>query len=254
MKESTENKTDRQENKNPERKLTKRQMATIGASIHLGRKLQRLYGPQIKYYFLAGDSCASIASELGIAEEFCHHDQKSAAAAVRKAVIGNRNRNFGKAYRGLVNRGEVKRINAERGITSSDKLPVMLDVNNIPEDETPFSRDDPTHRFDQNLLGERVEDVLETLRYPQGRVVRLYHGIGSGVDYTQVEIGRFLRVTRSRVGQIYLKALHKIQFPTISVKLEGFVDSNAHSLGPTRRNHSPDEVYANYSPEYEEIV
>jgi RNA polymerase primary sigma factor len=45
-------------------------------------------------------------------------------------------------------------------------------------------------------------------------------------DHTLEEVGRQLAVTRERVRQIEVKALHKLRHPTRSEQLRSFLDLN----------------------------
>jgi len=50
-------------------------------------------------------------------------------------------------------------------------------------------------------------------------------GIGMNTDHTLEEVGRQFSVTRERIRQIEAKSIKKLQHPTRSRKLEGFIDN-----------------------------
>jgi RNA polymerase primary sigma factor len=87
--------------------------------------------------------------------------------------------------------------------------------------------DNPTDSATQEMLRQRIEQVLKTLTYREREIIKLRYGIGDGYTYTLEEVGRIFKVTRERVRQVEAKALRKLQHPVRSRKLEGFVDGNS---------------------------
>ncbi len=77
----------------------------------------------------------------------------------------------------------------------------------------------------QEMLKEKIESVLDTLTYREREIIKLRYGIGDGYTYTLEEVGKRFMVTRERVRQIEAKAVMKLQHPTRSRRLEGFLDS-----------------------------
>ena len=77
----------------------------------------------------------------------------------------------------------------------------------------------------QEMLKEKIESVLESLTYREREIIKLRYGIGNGYTYTLEEVGKRFMVTRERVRQIEAKAVMKLQHPTRSRRLEGFLDS-----------------------------
>ena len=75
----------------------------------------------------------------------------------------------------------------------------------------------------QLLLQERIGEVLKTLTYREREIIKLRYGLGDGMTFTLEEVGRIFKVTRERVRQIEAKALRKLQHPTRSRRLEGFI-------------------------------
>ncbi|MGC9258883.1 MAG: RNA polymerase sigma factor RpoD [Phycisphaerae bacterium] len=91
------------------------------------------------------------------------------------------------------------------------------------EDE---AAENPVQTATQEMLRERIDQVLKTLTYREREIVKLRYGIGDGYTYTLEEVGRIFKVTRERVRQVEAKALRKLQHPVRSRKLEGFLDGS----------------------------
>ncbi|MGC8559574.1 MAG: RNA polymerase sigma factor RpoD [Phycisphaerae bacterium] len=91
------------------------------------------------------------------------------------------------------------------------------------EDET---ADNPVQTATQEMLRDRIDQVLKTLTYREREIIKLRYGIGDGYTYTLEEVGRIFKVTRERVRQVEAKALRKLQHPVRSRKLEGFLDGS----------------------------
>ena len=77
------------------------------------------------------------------------------------------------------------------------------------------------------MLKDKITEVLDSLTDREREIVCLRFGIGDGYTYTLEEVGRRFNVTRERVRQIEAKAIKKLQHPTRSKKLEGFIDTPA---------------------------
>ena len=89
------------------------------------------------------------------------------------------------------------------------------------EDE---SAESPVQSATQEMLKDRIDDVLKTLTYREREIIKLRYGIGDGYTYTLEEVGRIFKVTRERVRQVEAKAIRKLQHPVRARKLEGFMD------------------------------
>ena len=79
----------------------------------------------------------------------------------------------------------------------------------------------------QEMLKDRIEQVLKTLTYREREIIKLRYGIGDGYTYTLEEVGRIFKVTRERVRQVEAKAIRKLQHPVRARKLEGFLDNKS---------------------------
>ena len=94
------------------------------------------------------------------------------------------------------------------------------------EDE---SAENPVETATQEMLRERIDQVLKTLTYREREIIKLRYGIGDGYTYTLEEVGRIFKVTRERVRQVEAKAIRKLQHPVRARKLEGFLDGSIYS-------------------------
>jgi len=84
--------------------------------------------------------------------------------------------------------------------------------------------DNPVESATQEMLKDKIEQVLKTLTYREREIIKLRYGLGDGYTYTLEEVGRIFKVTRERVRQIEAKAVRKLQHPVRSRQLEGFLD------------------------------
>src|SRR5437764_1473660 len=90
------------------------------------------------------------------------------------------------------------------------------------EDEAAES---PINAATQEMLKDKIDQVLKTLTYREREIIKLRYGLGDGYTYTLEEVGRIFKVTRERVRQIEAKAVRKLQHPVRSRQLEGFLES-----------------------------
>jgi RNA polymerase primary sigma factor len=81
----------------------------------------------------------------------------------------------------------------------------------------------PTQSAYQNLLGEKVEEMLSTLTPREARILRLRFGLLNGRSYTLEEVGRKFGLTRERIRQIEGKALRRLRHPSRSRGLRGYL-------------------------------
>lgn len=125
-------------------------------------------------------------------------------------------------------------VSEARRVLKISKHPISLDrpigesedsyFGDFIEDET---ADSPVHSATQEMLKDRIEQVLNTLTYREREIIKLRYGIGDGYTYTLEEVGRIFKVTRERVRQVEAKAIRKLQHPVRSRKLEGFLDNKS---------------------------
>jgi RNA polymerase primary sigma factor len=110
-----------------------------------------------------------------------------------------------------------------------DKLRWMIEVARIPVSlESPVGDEDdtelgmfvedtitpsPLQTTYENMLRERVEQVLSTLSPREARILRLRFGLENGHPYTLEEVGHKFGLTRERIRQIEGKALRRLRHP-----------------------------------------
>ena len=82
----------------------------------------------------------------------------------------------------------------------------------------------PTIAANNEMLKEKIDQVLKTLTYREREIIKLRYGVGDGYTYTLEEVGRIFKVTRERVRQVEAKAIRKLQHPMRAKKLEGFLN------------------------------
>jgi RNA polymerase primary sigma factor len=82
----------------------------------------------------------------------------------------------------------------------------------------------PANGAQQEMLRIRIASVLKTLSYREREIIKLRYGLGDGYSYTLEEVGHIFKVTRERIRQIEAKAVRKLQQPTRSQGLVGFID------------------------------
>lgn len=81
----------------------------------------------------------------------------------------------------------------------------------------------PGHQFDDASLRDQILDVLCTLSPREEKVLRMRYGIGEPTQYSLEQIGSQFHLTRERIRQIELKALHKLRHAKRSKELQAFV-------------------------------
>ena len=122
-------------------------------------------------------------------------------------------------------------VDETRRVLKISRHPISLDrpvgesedsyFGDFIEDETV---DSPVNAATQEMLKDKIEQVLKTLTYREREIIKLRYGLGDGYTYTLEEVGRIFKVTRERVRQIEAKAVRKLQHPVRSRQLEGFLD------------------------------
>ncbi len=123
-------------------------------------------------------------------------------------------------------------IEETRRVLKISRNPISLD-RPVGESEDSYfgefieddSAESPVNAATQEMLKDKIEQVLKTLTYREREIIKLRYGLGDGYTYTLEEVGRIFKVTRERVRQIEAKAVRKLQHPVRSRQLEGFLDS-----------------------------
>jgi RNA polymerase primary sigma factor len=122
-------------------------------------------------------------------------------------------------------------IDEARRVLAMSRYPISLDrpVGNsedshfgdlLPDGEA----ESPSIGASQEMLRGRIQDVLKTLSYREREIIKLRYGLGDGYSYTLEEVGHIFKVTRERIRQIEAKAVRKLQQPSRSQELVGFLD------------------------------
>ncbi|MCE9544934.1 MAG: sigma-70 family RNA polymerase sigma factor [Planctomycetia bacterium] len=122
-------------------------------------------------------------------------------------------------------------IDETRRVLAMSRYPISLDrpVGNSEDshfgDLLPDSAaDSPAIGASQEMLRSRIAKVLKTLSYREREIIKLRYGLGDGYSYTLEEVGHIFKVTRERIRQIEAKAVRKLQQPSRSQELVGFLD------------------------------
>jgi RNA polymerase primary sigma factor len=125
-------------------------------------------------------------------------------------------------------------VSETRRVLKISRHPISLD-RPVGESEDSYFGDfieddraeNPVESATQEMLKDKIEQVLKTLTYREREIIKLRYGIGDGYTYTLEEVGRIFKVTRERVRQVEAKAIRKLQHPVRARKLEGFLPGTA---------------------------
>jgi RNA polymerase primary sigma factor len=125
-----------------------------------------------------------------------------------------------------------------RRVLKISRHPISLD-RPVGESEDSYFGDfiedghteNPVNSAAQEMLKDKIDQVLKTLTYREREIIKLRYGLGDGYTYTLEEVGRIFKVTRERVRQIEAKAVRKLQHPVRSKQLKGFLDRLAAGAG-----------------------
>ena len=118
-----------------------------------------------------------------------------------------------------------------RRVLAMSRYPISLDrpVGNSEDSHFGDLLPDGTARSPSigathGMLRTRIQKVLKTLSYREREIIKLRYGLGDGYSYTLEEVGHIFKVTRERIRQIEAKAVRKLQQPSRSQELVGFLD------------------------------
>ena len=122
-------------------------------------------------------------------------------------------------------------VDEARRVLAMSRYPISLDrpVGNsedsqfgdlLPDGEA----ENPSLGAASEMLRGRITKVLKSLSYREREIIKLRYGLGDGYSYTLEEVGHIFRVTRERIRQIEAKAVRKLQQPSRSQELVGFLD------------------------------
>jgi RNA polymerase primary sigma factor len=122
-------------------------------------------------------------------------------------------------------------IDEARRVLAMSRYPISLDRPVGNSEDSQFGdllpdngAESPANGAAQEMLRGRITDVLKTLSYREREIIKLRYGLGDGYSYTLEEVGHIFKVTRERIRQIEAKAVRKLQQPSRSAELVGFLD------------------------------
>ena len=122
-------------------------------------------------------------------------------------------------------------IDEARRVLAMSRYPISLDRPVGNSEDSHFGdllpdggAENPAVGAAQEMLRGRINKVLKTLSYREREIIKLRYGLGDGYSYTLEEVGHIFKVTRERIRQIEAKAVRKLQQPSRSQELAGFLD------------------------------
>ena len=130
-----------------------------------------------------------------------------------------------------VARAAATPIDETRRVLAMSRYPISLDRPVGNSEDSQFgdllpdgAAESPVLGAAQEMLRNRIDKVLKTLSYREREIIKLRYGLGDGYSYTLEEVGQIFKVTRERIRQIEAKAVRKLQQPSRSQELAGFLD------------------------------
>jgi RNA polymerase primary sigma factor len=81
----------------------------------------------------------------------------------------------------------------------------------------------PSQAAYENMLRERIHEVLSTLTPREARILRLRFGLDDNKPYTLEEVGEKFGLTRERIRQIEGKALRRLRHPCRARQLQEYL-------------------------------
>jgi len=122
-------------------------------------------------------------------------------------------------------------VDETRRVLAMSRYPISLDRPVGNSEDSHFgdllpdgTAKSPSIGAAQEMLRHRIGRVLKTLSYREREIIKLRYGLGDGYSYTLEEVGHIFKVTRERIRQIEAKAVRKLQQPSRSQDLVGFLD------------------------------
>ena len=122
-------------------------------------------------------------------------------------------------------------VDEARRVLAMSRYPISLDRPVGNSEDSHFgdllpdgTAESPANGAALEMLRGRIGKVLKTLSYREREIIKLRYGLGDGYSYTLEEVGHIFKVTRERIRQIEAKAVRKLQQPSRSAELSGFLD------------------------------
>jgi len=138
-------------------------------------------------------------------------------------------------------------VEEARRVLAMSRYPISLDRPVGNSEDSQFgdllpdgTAESPAIGAGQEMLRNRINSVLKTLSYREREIIKLRYGLGDGYSYTLEEVGHIFKVTRERIRQIEAKAVRKLQQPSRSQELVGFLlqgGAVGGGVGGVRRLH-----------------
>ncbi len=154
-------------------------------------------------------------------------------------VIARVKQVYGRLYHDLGREPTVEETSEATGL-SLDETRQILRIRQMPasldqavgrgEDSkfadllTKEDAEEPAAGAGHQMLQGRIRHLLQTLGYREREIINLRYGLGDGYNYTLEEVASIFKVTRERIRQIEDRALRKLQEPSRSAELVGFLD------------------------------
>jgi RNA polymerase primary sigma factor len=89
----------------------------------------------------------------------------------------------------------------------------------VEDENTPS----PSQTVYENILKDKIEQVLSSLTPREQRILRLRFGLVNGKCYTLEEVGQKFGLTRERIRQIEARALRRLRHPRRSKHLKDYL-------------------------------
>jgi RNA polymerase primary sigma factor len=106
----------------------------------------------------------------------------------------------------------------------SIELPVSQDgsgqISDFIEDRGAPSPPDAVVRAN---LRDKIKQILKNLTERETKILEMRYGLVDGREHTLEEVGAEFNVTRERIRQIEMKAIRKLQHPSLSRTLKSFI-------------------------------
>jgi RNA polymerase primary sigma factor len=126
-------------------------------------------------------------------------------------------------------------IEEARRVMKISRHPISLDRPVGESENSYFTEGDPVespiNTATQEVLKDKIDQVLKNLTYREREIIKLRYGLGDGYMYTLEEVARIFKVTRERVREIEAMAVRKLQHPIRSRQLEGFLEQTDNEEG-----------------------
>lgn len=115
---------------------------------------------------------------------------------------------------------EILRISYDQNISSLNQLVGEDEETELGHFVSDKNAENPAANFDNQLLRQELEEVLEGLPDRQAEIVRLRYGLKDGKKRTLKEVGEVFGVTKERIRQLQELAFRKLRHPASANQVE----------------------------------